>query len=584
MPRTIRSPFTAPGEQGGKRWRAALEAFGVGVPLVLSELAVHEASAGFPLPVLLVLGIAVICLFVVRRRFPASSLLGVAALLSVLLSAGLPAAMVSYGAARQMVPSRRRMLVLFGSSVLLIVLSTGLAPLIGMGGHGYGLAMGSVFATTTIIVPGLVGTAAGQQDRLLEALKERAAAAEEARRLVDSESRTHERSRIAAEMHDLVGHRLSLISLHAGGLEMALGKQAPELRDEATVVRRATGDAMRELREVLGVLGPLSRDTGTAALTDTTGTRSDIEALAEESRQVGIPVDLGWDGPDLDSRSASVRRAVHRVVRECLTNVHRYATGARVAVTVRHTEERIDVQVRNGVPPKPPSASTGLGSGRGLPGLRERVGLLGGSLEAAPTAGGGFAVTALIPTEPDPNAATGDPDRPDGGNGSYDTAYEGGEQGAHLSGGRGFLDRFQRRFLAGLTGLLGLTGVGVMMLFGAVLVEEARVSNQPVAREDPRLGMTMDEVTESVYGDSAEVRAAATGSEPPRPDFVTSCIYPTVGTEELPDWEYRYSSEGAESETTHLRITRYCFRGERLADIERFIVPLVSRTPPWETP
>ena len=141
-----------------------------------------------------------------------------------------------------------------------------------------------MLAVTTVVVPGLVGIAAGQQDRLLRALRERAAAAEEARRLADSESRMRERSRIAAEMHDLVGHRLSLVSLHAGGLEMALLKEAPELRDEAAVVRRATRDAMQELREALGVLGPLARDTGTDALTDATGTRADIEALVEESR------------------------------------------------------------------------------------------------------------------------------------------------------------------------------------------------------------------------------------------------------------------------------------------------------------
>ncbi|MFG3118026.1 sensor histidine kinase [Streptomyces sp. NPDC048197] len=144
----------------------------------------------------------------------------------------------------------------------------------------------------------------------------------------------------------------------------------------------------------------MGRDTGTGALTDATGTRADIEALIAESRSGGIPVEFSWEGPDLDARPARVRRAVHRVVRESLTNVHRYAAGAQVTVTVRHGDALVEVRVHNDVPPVPPAATTGFGTGRGLIGLRERVTLLGGDLEAGRTPDGGFAVAADIPAAP----------------------------------------------------------------------------------------------------------------------------------------------------------------------------------------
>ncbi|WP_258382683.1 sensor histidine kinase [Streptomyces sp. NTH33] len=442
------------------------------------------------------------------------------------------------------------------------------APLIGLGSHRFGLAVGGVLAATTLVVPGLVGISKRQRERLLWALRERAAAAEAAHRLADSESRIHERSRIAAEMHDLVGHRLSLVSLHSGGLEMALQKESPELRDEASLVRQAAGEAMRELREVLGILGPLGRDTGAGALTDATGTRPDVEALAEESRRGGIPVDLTWDGPDLNERPAQVRRAVHRVVRESLTNVHRYATGAQVTVTVTHTDDRVDVLVRNEPPPVAPEAAAGLGSGRGLVGLQERVGLLGGTLEAGPTPAGGFAVTAGMPTRPNPGAVLSD------------AGASPAEAPAEAGSGRPAV--VLRAVVSALAGILGLAGVGGLMLLGLVLVSSPQ-PDTPDVQEQPRIGMSREKVELAIFGDATEVRAAATGREPARPKSATSCIYPPVsdGEDFAPSSKASGTAKSAvrwpEEGAGHLRITRYCFRGDTLAAIDRFTVPVMSQ-------
>ncbi|MEV5486121.1 MULTISPECIES: sensor histidine kinase [Streptomyces] len=495
------------------------------------------------------LGLIGIALVLVRRRFPAAGVVGLAALMGVVPSVALLTAVAAYTATRQVERPRRRAGLLLGAAALAVAACAASAPVLELGSRSFGLALGAVLATTTVIVPGLAGTAAGQQDRLLRALRERAAAAEEARRLADSESRVRERSRIAAEMHDLVGHRLSLVSLYAGGLEAALWKDAPELRDEATVVARAARDAMQELRQVLGVLGPVGRDTGTDALTEATGTRADIEALIEETRGVGIPVELVWEGPELDARSAQVRRAVHRVVRESLTNVHRYAAGAHVTVAVRHTGERVEVRVRNGVPPVPPAAATGLGTGRGLTGLRERVGLLGGDLEAGRTPGGGFAVAADIPADPGPGVETADA-----------ASYEKGPIAADLGPGSG-LSAFQRRLAGAVTGLLGLAGVGVMMLFGVILVDRSQHGPRYRSPEKPRVGMAREQVVGNVAPDDSASRAAAAGREPPRPGSATDCIYPYPGRE--PKGE-------------RLELVRYCFRSDVLIAIDRFTVPVVT--------
>ncbi|MGW3209097.1 sensor histidine kinase [Streptomyces sp. NPDC001135] len=545
--RLVRSPFAGPGERGWQLWRAGAETVLAAVVVLLTYLGESwiETRLAGRVPALAVVGIALV---LVRRRFPVVGVVGLAALMGMAPAAALLTAVAAYTAARQCEPPRRVGLLLGAAGVAMVTCAVS-ASLVEAGSWVFGLALGAVLAVTTVVMPGLVGTAAGQQDRLLRALRERTAAAEEARRLADSEARVRERSRIAAEMHDLVGHRLSVVSLYSDGLELALRKEAPGLRDEATVVGRAAREAMRELREVLGVLGPVGQDTGAEALTDATGTRADIEALVEESRGGGIPVELCWEGPDLDARPVRVRRAVHRVVRESLTNVHRYAVGAHVTVSVRHADERVEVRVRNGVPPVPPAAVTGLGTGRGLPGLRERVALLGGELEAGRTPGGGFAVTADIPAERGPGAEppTAEP-------------YEEEPGDAVEEPGRG-LTALQRRLGGAVIGLVGLAGVGVMMLYGLVLVHNAQLGAHPRSNEQPRVGMSRERVERAVSFDSDTVRAAAAGREPARPVSATDCLYPYVDKR----------SKGG-----RLEIVRYCFRADTLIAIDRFTVPMVT--------
>ncbi|KQV21323.1 MULTISPECIES: sensor histidine kinase [unclassified Kitasatospora] len=538
-------PADRPATSAPGRW--LLEAAVGGVVLLVTYAALRSVglSGTFDRSTLLILGAAALALALARHRFPDAALLGLAVLVGVLPSAAMLTAIVSYTTSRRGGRAWRRDLVLVTAALLPLLVSEVRLDYWQGGRWQYALAQGGVLAVVAVLIPGLVGTAAGQQDQLVGALRERTAAAERAKRSAENESRIQERSRIAAEMHDLVGHRLSLISLHAGGLELALDRQAPQLSGEAEQLRQASRDAMDELRQVLGVLGPLGRDTGTDALTDATGTRADILALVEESRAAGIPVSFDWQGEDLTEVRPQVRRAVNRVVREALTNVHRYAVGAAVEVTVAQLPGSVEVLVINGAPPVPPTVTTGLGSGRGLDGLRERVAVLGGRLTVGPVPGGEFEVRAILPTDPPTAGARAEQAA---GNGPAPLALP-----LEAAG------RVRRQLASTVSAALGLAGLGMILLLGLGLVQQTRPYDGPPPVSAVHTGMTTSQVTSVVGPDSAAVRSAAAGREPDRPGGTTSCLYP-------------YTTWTTESD--RLQVTRYCFKSDVLTDISTFTTPL----------
>ncbi len=198
--------------------------------------------------------------------------------------------------------------------------------------------------------------------------------------------RESERNRIAREMHDIVAHRVSLIVIHAGALEM----RAP---DEPTVqaaglIRTAGREALTELRQVLGVL----RGTvETMPMPDIAG----IPKLSELSGQAGLAVDLHLHEQARDA-GVVAQRTAYRVVQEALTNVIKHAPAAAVKISVICPGETLTINVRNAAPETVSELIPG--SGLGLAGLSERVRALGGTFTAGPTADGGFEVHAEIPS------------------------------------------------------------------------------------------------------------------------------------------------------------------------------------------
>ncbi|MFJ1805152.1 MULTISPECIES: sensor histidine kinase [unclassified Streptomyces] len=259
------------------------------------------------------------------------------------------------------------------------------------------LAGNAVSAVLLLLFPALAGTLWGRRRPLVSLLRERNAFLEQARTLTAATARMEERTRIAGEMHDLLGHRLSLISVHAGALELAAARQAPALVGQAELLRTTAGTAMGELREILGVLRYADMTDPMGRTGDEKGTREDITALVTQSRQTGSIVELDWSVPDTAEVGLRARQAIHRVVREGLTNVLKHASGAPTRVLVRgDTDNGIEVSVTNEAP-RAAGRSQG-GNHSGLAGCRERISLLGGTFEAGALPSGGFRMAAWLPT------------------------------------------------------------------------------------------------------------------------------------------------------------------------------------------
>ncbi|GAA4674651.1 sensor histidine kinase [Phytohabitans rumicis] len=250
------------------------------------------------------------------------------------------------------------------------------------------------------LFPWLVGRYRRQQQDLVAAGWEHAEQLEREQRMLADQVRLRERTRIAEDMHDSLGHELSLIALRAGALELA-----PDLderhRIAATELRASAGAATDRLREIIGVLRDGTDPAPTQPVDDT------IAELVRRAKDSGMAVALDTEG-DLKPLPPMVDRAAYRVVQEALTNATKHAPGAAVAVRLRHGDTEATVTVRNAPPPAGPLPARSQGR-RGLVGLRERVRLAGGTLSAARLPEGGFEVVARLPYAAGPVAS---PDSP----------------------------------------------------------------------------------------------------------------------------------------------------------------------------
>jgi signal transduction histidine kinase len=227
----------------------------------------------------------------------------------------------------------------------------------------------SVIAAGLVVVAG-VWVSARRANR-----HERARQAEKDRRVLEERARTEERTRIAREMHDVLAHKVSLIALHAGALEVNADGERDRIRQGAELIRTTAREALQELRGVLGVL-----QAGTNAEPD--DPFADLEALVKAATTAGQPVELHDRAGPLTPATA---RVVYRVVQEGLTNARKHASGAPVTVNVDRDENgAVTVTLEN-----PLSETSPLdlpGAGAGLVGLAERVRLADGSLHSGPTA------------------------------------------------------------------------------------------------------------------------------------------------------------------------------------------------------
>jgi signal transduction histidine kinase len=277
----------------------------------------------------------------------------------------------------------------------LALASTAIFPLFYAGDELYStqLALG-VLITGVVVGWGLFVRV---QRELVLSLRERTGRLEAEQRLRVEQAREAERLRIAREMHDVLAHRVSLLSLHAGALEFHPDAPAEEVAQAAAVIRASAHAALEELREVIGVL---REGAPGSALEPPQPTLAEIPALVEESRLAGMRVRWHIDVPGDAGLPAPLGRAAYRIVQEGLTNARKHAPAAAVEVTITAeagTALVVEVVSRRAVGVAAAAALALPGAGTGLVGLMERVALAGGELEHGPDGAGDFVLRATLP-------------------------------------------------------------------------------------------------------------------------------------------------------------------------------------------
>jgi signal transduction histidine kinase len=198
---------------------------------------------------------------------------------------------------------------------------------------------------------------------------------------------------LARDMHDLVAHSLSLMVVQAGAARMVSATDQQAAQHAVGVVLDTGQQAMGELDELLSVL------RGDTTMPTRSSSRPNVEELVGQARQAGLDVALQSVGSEPVAAGSTLELFEYRLVQEALTNVRKHAPDARVHVRLQHDPGSVVIHVENTPPAATPGALVTLGAGHGLLGMRERVALLGGQLQAEPTQTGGFAVRAVMPRE-----------------------------------------------------------------------------------------------------------------------------------------------------------------------------------------
>jgi signal transduction histidine kinase len=333
---------------------------------------------------------------VARRRFPVAVLVVVeaATVLRIALS-GMPGHLQLIGdgtlgllvavftVATQL--DRRRSLPLTGGVVVINALAIAAVLLVGPPG-------GSVFPglLSAVAVAGAWALGDNLETRraYLAALVERAAHLER-----DQEERARlavvdERTRIARELHDVVAHHVSAIAVQAGAAEEIAERDPARARRALSAIQATSRQALAEMRAIVGIL----RESEDSEALAPQPTLAQVQRLAEQTRSAGLPVEVRYRGEPRPLPEA-IDLSAYRIVQEALTNTLKHARATRATVAIEYGPTALDVVVSNdGAAP-----ANGTRSGRGLVGMRERVGLFHGTLEVGPSPEGEFRVHAHLP-------------------------------------------------------------------------------------------------------------------------------------------------------------------------------------------
>jgi signal transduction histidine kinase len=348
-----------------------------------------QTTLWFALPAITVLVLAIVA----RRRFP---FLGPAAYW--LLAAGisfvdwslLPFAVSLFAVGMAVafllgnLPDARQ------SGIGLAVVLVGAATIVyRIPGHS---AAELVFIPLEFAISWLAGFVLRESAVRADAAEELAARLERERERDALRAVVEERTRIARELHDIVGHSLSVMTVQTSGVRRLLRPEQEQEREALVAVERTGREALAEMRRVVGAL----RDREEAPTLAPQPSLSRVDKLVAQARETGLPVDLEIEGEPLPL-PAGVDLTAYRLVQEGLTNAIRHAAARHADVRVRYDGDHVEIEVCDdgrGTDGVDPASS---GGGHGLVGIRERVSIYGGELEAGPRAGGGFRLRARLP-------------------------------------------------------------------------------------------------------------------------------------------------------------------------------------------
>ncbi|MCW2740907.1 MAG: sensor histidine kinase [Blastococcus sp.] len=258
---------------------------------------------------------------------------------------------------------------------------------------GFALVGGGVsdFVAVSVLYGGsfIVGQTLRDRHRRNAELAERAERAEQARQTEAARAVAEERARIARELHDIVSHSISVITLQTQAVRRRLGPEHAREIDDLRAVESTARLAMAEMRRLFGVL----RADGERPALEPQPGLDQLDRLVADARAAGVLVEVAVEGEPVPL-PPGLGLAAYRIVQEALTNVCKHAPGGRVTVRLRYGDADVEVSVEDtgGATSERPD-----GGGLGLVGMRERVVLYGGSLEAGAQPGGGFTVRARLP-------------------------------------------------------------------------------------------------------------------------------------------------------------------------------------------
>ncbi|HVC80229.1 MAG TPA: sensor histidine kinase [Chloroflexota bacterium] len=398
LPRRPGMPWLVSGEiEGTRRDRRPLIWSDVGLALLMSFLVLAESSGGpwsHMNPTLILMTLPLIW----RRQYPVP-VFGLTVLGALFANGVVPQSLPAYSGLGTIMIAAYSVGVYSRYWLLSLCLILGTATVVAMTVGTVLPRLPNFAGSYIVLLPvWVVGQAIRSRQLRADAFEDKVTRLEREQEMARQAARAAERARIARELHDVVAHSVSVMVVQAGAARHIVREAPAQAHEALSAVESSGREAMAELRRLLGVLTYDSdEDPVNLQLAPQPGTEQ-LAALVRRVRDAGLPVNLSIRG-QIQTLSPGMNLAVYRIVQEALTNALKYAGQACTEVILSYGQGRLEVKIHDqgrGCP-----ESTGAATGHGLAGMRERVALYGGRLEAGPDRNGGFLVRAWLPLESD---------------------------------------------------------------------------------------------------------------------------------------------------------------------------------------